>query len=207
MRRPSHPRAHFVYALLRHLEAVGFDGTPRALGYDDQGRQVLSYLKGSVPHILPSNLSDGHLLSASELVLAFHDATATSPLCDGQEVVCHGDLGLHNTVFRGRCAVGIIDWDSDVRPGRRADDFAHAVWCFADLTEQAVPVAEQARRARLMCAAYPSMTLGLVVGELIDRFQRARDEHATAGPARPTAVFDRLLRWMTTHREELATSS
>jgi len=31
-----------------------------------------------------------------------------------------------------------------------------------------VPVAEQARRARLMCVpAYPSMTPGLVVGELI----------------------------------------
>ena len=173
VRRPSYPCAHFVDALLRHLEAVGFAGAPRVLGYDNQGRQVLTFIDGTVPHLMPFNLSDEQLLSAAELVLAFHDAMATSPLCDGQEVVCHGDLGPHNTVFRGPRAVAIIDWDSDVRPGRRADDFAHAVWCFADLTEAAVPVAEQARRTRLMCSAYPNMTPGIVVAELIDRFQRA----------------------------------
>ena len=206
VRRPSYPQADFVHALLRHLEAVGFEGAPRVLGYDDQGRQVLSYLDGTVPHLAPFDLSDEQLLSASGLVLAFHDATATSPLCEGQEVVCHGDLGPHNTVFRGQCAVAIIDWDGDVRPGRRADDFAHAVWCFADLTEVAVPVSEQARRARLMCAAYPGMTPGIVVAELIDRFQRARDQHATAGRVRATEAFDRLLGWMATYGEELAAS-
>jgi hypothetical protein len=150
LRRPSYPRADVVDALLRHLEAMGFEGAPRVLGYDEQGRQVLSYLEGTVPHVSPFNLLDEQLLSAAELVLAFHDATAMSPLCDGHEVVCHGDLGPHNTVFRGQRAVAIIDWDGDVRPGRRADDFAHAVWCFADLTEATVPVAEQARRARLI---------------------------------------------------------
>jgi len=206
VRRPSFPRAHFVDELLRHLEAVGFEGAPRVLGYDDQGRQVLSFVDGTVPHVLPFNLSDEQLLSASELVLAFHDATVMSPLRDGQEVVCHGDLGPHNTVFRGQRAVAIIDWDSNVRPGRRADDLAHAVWCFADLTEAAVPVAEQARRTRLMCTAYPSMTPGVVVAELIDRFQRARDQHAMAGRIPATEVFDRLLGWMATHGEELATS-
>lgn len=46
------------------------------------------------------------------------------------EVVCHGDLGPHNTVFRDQSAVAIIDWDGEVSPGRRAVDFAHAVWCF-----------------------------------------------------------------------------
>ena len=110
-------------------------------------------------------------------------------------------------MFWGQCAAGICDWDGNVRPSRRADDFAHAVWRFADLTEHAVRVAEQARRARLMCAAYLSMTPGLVVGELNDRFQRARDQRAPAGRARATAVFDdRLLRWMATHGEELTTS-
>jgi len=98
-------------------EAAGFAGAPRALGYDDQGAPGAELPRGHRP-AQPFNLSDAPLLSASELVLAFHDATATSPLCDGQEVVCHGDLGPHNTVFREQSAVGIIDWDSDVR---RAD--------------------------------------------------------------------------------------
>lgn len=129
-----------------------------------------------------------------------------SPLRNGQEVVCHGDLGPHNTVFRGPRAVAIIDWDSDVRPGRRADDFAHSVWCFAVLTEAAVPVVEQARRTRLMCCEYPGTTPGVVVAELTGAFQRARAEDATAGRTEAVEVFDRLLDWMTTNGEQLATA-
>lgn len=62
----------------------------------------MSFVHGTVPHVMPFNRSDEQLLSAAELVLTYHDATATSPLCEGQQVVCHGDLGPHNTVFRGR---------------------------------------------------------------------------------------------------------
>lgn len=205
VRRPSYPRSEFVEAVLRHLEAVGFAGAPRVLGYDEQGRQVLSFIDGTVPHGLPFNLSDEHLLTGAELVLAFHDATSGSTLCNGEEVVCHGDLGPHNTVFRGPRAVAIIDWDSDVRPGRRADDFAHAVWCFADLTEADVPIVEQARRIRLMCSAYPGLTPEVVVAELTGRFQRARTQHAAAGRIAAIDVFDRLLEWIADHGEELAT--
>ena len=67
------------------------------------------------------------LVSAAALVRASHDARASLPLRDGHEVVCHGDLGPHNTVFRGDAAVATIDRDADVGPGRRAVDFAHAV--------------------------------------------------------------------------------
>jgi hypothetical protein len=37
-----------VHALLRHLEQAGVDGVPRALGFDEQGRQMLSYLPGEL---------------------------------------------------------------------------------------------------------------------------------------------------------------
>lgn len=128
----------------------------------------------------------------------------SSPLRDGQEVVCHGDLGPHNTVFRGDAAVALIDWDADVGPGRRAVDFAHAVWCFADLTEAAVPVEEQARKTRLMCDAYPGMTPRVVVSELGDRFRRARAQHAEAGRTAGVEVFDRLLAWLMANGERVA---
>lgn len=155
VRLPTHPRSDFVAALLGHLEKVGFEGAPRALGYDQQRRQVLSYVEGEVLHTPPYALSDAQLVSATVLVKRYHDATSRSPLCEGQEVVCHGDLGPHNMVFRGGVPVAIIDWDADVASGRRAVDFAHAVWCCADLIEPAVPVSEQARRTGLMCRAYP----------------------------------------------------
>ena len=46
VRRNAGPWTPAVHALLRHLERVGFTGAPRALGIDDQGREVLSYLEG-----------------------------------------------------------------------------------------------------------------------------------------------------------------
>lgn len=204
VRYPVHPRSDFVQELLRHLEAVGFDGAPRALGHDVQGRQVLTFVEGEVRHVPPYGLSNRQLLSATDLVRRYHDATASSPLRGGHEVVCHGDLGPHNMVFRGEQAVAIIDWDTDVAPGRRAEDFAHAVWCLADLIEPAVPLVEQARRTALMCDAYPGMSPAIVVGELAARFGRARALHDRAGRVRAVEVFDGLIAWMNACGREIA---
>ncbi|MGO8506673.1 aminoglycoside phosphotransferase family protein, partial [Rhizobium leguminosarum] len=37
-----------VLDLLRHVERQGYDGCPLALGLDDQGREVLTYIEGDV---------------------------------------------------------------------------------------------------------------------------------------------------------------
>lgn len=42
VRRPACAWSASVDALLLHLEASGYEGAPRPLGYDEQGRQVLS---------------------------------------------------------------------------------------------------------------------------------------------------------------------
>ena len=121
-------------------------------------------------------------------------------------MVCHGDLSPHNTVFRGDAAIALIDWDGDVRPGRRADDFAHAVWCVADLIEAAVPVEEQARRARLICEAHPGMTPAVVIDELDASFRRARDQLQAAGRPRGVKIFGGLLGWLDKHGEDIKTT-
>lgn len=38
----------YVQAVLLHLEAVGFEGAPRFLGVDDEGREILTYIEGDV---------------------------------------------------------------------------------------------------------------------------------------------------------------
>lgn len=197
LRRPSHHRSAYVDALLLHLVDVGFAGAPRPLGYDDRGRQILTFIEGEVaagegPCLFP----DSRILSATALIRAFHDATVSSPLRERQEVVCHGDLGPHNTVFHGEQAVAIIDFEDDVGPGRRVDDFAQAVWGFADLTDPGVAVAEQARKTRLMCDVYGGITPAAVVEALTARFRRARDHHRGAGLCGAVRVFDDLLTWM-----------
>jgi hypothetical protein len=46
VRRPAGPWTPAVHALLAHLAAKGFTGAPRPLGFDEQGREVLTFLEG-----------------------------------------------------------------------------------------------------------------------------------------------------------------
>jgi hypothetical protein len=46
VRRAVGPWTPAVHALLAHLADRGFAGAPRPLGYDEQGREVLTYLEG-----------------------------------------------------------------------------------------------------------------------------------------------------------------
>jgi hypothetical protein len=175
VRVAPHARSAYIADLLRHLERVGFDGVPRWLGRTDDGYELLTYIEGYVPPDPPYNLDDDQLIAAGDLVRRFHDAVAGTPLCGGKETVCHDDLGPHNTVFRDGRPVAIIDWDDDVGPGLRAVDFADAVWGFAELTSDSVPVAEQARR-----------------------------NHLAAGRTGPLAVFEGLIAWMDRHGSTIA---
>src|SRR3954447_16415718 len=51
-RRPG-PWSAGVLDLLRHLERAGFDGAPRTRGFDDRGREVVTYVDGEVGAPLP----------------------------------------------------------------------------------------------------------------------------------------------------------
>ena len=48
VRRPVRPHTPAVHALLRHLEAVGFDGAPRVLGVDARNRDAVTPLHQAV---------------------------------------------------------------------------------------------------------------------------------------------------------------
>jgi tRNA A-37 threonylcarbamoyl transferase component Bud32 len=196
VRRPLHPRSEYVHAVLAHLQAVGFDRAPRVLGIDERGREVLSYIGGDVVADAPAFLSDARLISATRLIRDFHDATMGTLLAGDGEVVCHGDLGSHNIVFDGERAVGLIDWDEGVGPGLRLVDFAHAVWCCADVCEEEVEVSEQARKMRLMCRVYGWEDIAVVADEIADRFRRARDAHAAARRSDSVVIFEEMIDWM-----------
>lgn len=123
-RRPA-ARAEFVHQLLVLLERVRWDGAPRFLGMDEQGREVLGFVEGHVAWepVQPSGVgSDESLARVAELVREFHDLTAETALAGGEEVIYHNDLSLKNTVYRdagaGLRPVAFIDWDL-AAPGRR----------------------------------------------------------------------------------------
>jgi Ser/Thr protein kinase RdoA (MazF antagonist) len=205
VRRPVHRNSEFVHALLRHFEAVGFDGAPRLLGIDDEGREILTYIEGHV-FVGPEEvgdavhpLSDHQLVSAGRLIRRFHDATAGTTLAGDAEVVCHCDLGQHNILFRGDEAVAIIDWDEDTAPGARVFDFAHAVWCLAEIGAQGGALEEQARRARLVCDAYGWDERGAVIDEIAARLRRARAWHEANGKREGVRIFSELVAWIDEH--------
>jgi hypothetical protein len=170
VRRPRSPGSSAVHALLRHLEDVGFDGSPRYLGVDDDGREVVSYVEGDVP-IDPHPawaLTDDALASVGELLRRYHRAalsfdpsgrtwgSAVPPAWRGG-VVLHNDPNLDNVVFRDGVAVALIDFDL-ASPGAPLWDLAIATRLWVPLRHPAdVPDAlrhRTAERVALLADAY-----------------------------------------------------
>jgi Ser/Thr protein kinase RdoA (MazF antagonist) len=158
VRRGTGPWTPTVHAYLRHLEARGFRGAPRVLGVDEDGREVLSFIEGQVPSdsawrlgtptpMPPDALTDEALAATGTLIRDLHDAARDfvpedpvwreydRPIASG-EIVCHGDLGPHNTVYRERQPVGFIDWDG-ARPNLAELEAAQAAWWFVPLANEA----------------------------------------------------------------------
>ncbi|MEO5884577.1 MAG: phosphotransferase [Candidatus Limnocylindrales bacterium] len=138
VRRSAGSARMAVTELLLHLEAVGFDGAPRHLGFDDRGREILTWIEGDVP--LPPYpawaMTDRALADLGGLIRRLHEATATfrsssadwsthwaDPL--GGSVVSHNDLFPENVVFRDGRVVALIDF-AMAGPGRPLWDLAIA---------------------------------------------------------------------------------
>lgn len=153
VRRPRRANAELVRELLGRLEELGLELAPRYRGVDEQGREMFSFLEGEVPEELDAGYSDATLVAAARLIRRFHDATADSPLAEGCEVVCHGDLSPCNVVFRAGGPVALIDFDN-AAPGKRLDDLGYALFLWLNIGTDGPDPAEQARRIRVFCDAY-----------------------------------------------------
>jgi hypothetical protein len=136
VRRPWRATSPATAALLRHLEATGFEGAPHFLGRDDEGREVLSYVRGEAaiePHP-PWALTDDALVSVARVLRRFHDAVASFdptpydwPHAVPERVragtISHNDPNLDNVVFVAGEAVALTDFDL-ASPGSAVWDVA-----------------------------------------------------------------------------------
>ncbi len=162
-----------VHQFLRFLRKQGFNQAPLPLGFDEQGREMVSFVKGQTcDYPLSEDVASLEaLVSAAKLLRNYHDASqsflneiASSnqlwmfPCRDPQEVICHSDFAPYNICFEGKQAVGIIDFDT-AHPGPRVWDIAYALYRFAPFSnpenvESFGGIEDQILRASLFCNAY-----------------------------------------------------
>lgn len=170
VRRETGPWTPAVHALLRHLEAVGFEGAPRVLGFDEHGREVLSFVEGEDGRRVPQTGSI--LVGVATLIRRFHDAvrdfhppadsvwrSATVGAPEEERIVCHNDLAPYNTVYGTAGPTAIIDWDL-AGPAPVMSDVVHAAWTFVplytdeDCARVGIPVRPRGTRLREFCDGY-----------------------------------------------------
>lgn len=173
VRRTTGPWTPAVHELLDHLERVGFEYSPRVRGFDDRGREILTYIEGetAVSHPWPAwAWSDTTLGQVAAIMRELHDAVADfRPFGDRvwrfvtarlgvDQIACHNDIAPYNIVHRNGRVVGIIDWDL-AGPAVASWDVAFAAWAFApihsaSLTRELGAPLDVARRIRLLYDAY-----------------------------------------------------
>lgn len=162
-----------VHALLRHLENVGFDGAPRVLGIDEEGREILSFIGGDATASgTPVGFhSPEALTGAATLLRRFHDATASfvADHLDGWQfqvdaprtgpVICHNEIGPYNSIYRDGRPIAFLDWDF-AAPAPREWDIAYALWRFVPLYDDKTcanfgwPVEPRGPRIAMFLKAY-----------------------------------------------------
>jgi len=220
-----------VHALLRHLEAVGFEGAPRVLGFDEHGREVLTYLPSEATSRRDAPKSLRALEALGRLLRRYHDAAASfAPPPDAQwrlgrapepgTVVCHNDVNPGNLVYRDGLPYALIDWDL-AGPARPVEDLARAAILFCPLLPDETCRAwgyrrppDRARRLRALARAYgwPEPLRLLAEAEAVERRQDRRvrrlEKRRNRADARSAAEIEELesrreLAWLDRHRGEL----
>jgi Ser/Thr protein kinase RdoA (MazF antagonist) len=180
VRRPARAFTATVQSYLRHLRGQGVTFVPEPMGYDERGREVLSYIDGDVPvEPLPDwATTDTALVALAALIRRLHDAAEgwqppadavwgslpgtpsaeLTPLFDVPELIAHHDYCPGNVVFRDGLPAALIDFDL-ARPTTRVADCVNAIYWWAPLLDPvdrtpSLRDVDVARRARLFVDAY-----------------------------------------------------
>jgi hypothetical protein len=231
VRRRAGPWTTTVQLLLSHLASAGFEGAPQHLGFDDQGREVLTFLAGRTVgsgQPWPRWVHSDHALpQVADWLRRYHAAVADfvppaeAVWREGQLwrpglIITHNDAAPYNAVWNDARLVGFVDWDM-AGPMEREADFAWVAFSWVPLHARSVVAregfiafGERRRRLEDFMAGYGwSGYLGDIVELIAQRVQdqiRVMRETALAGdPAYQQMLSLGRDRDLQTALEELAT--
>ena len=144
----------------RVVQLTGPAGEVLELGVDARGREVLTYLPGTIVDLDTAVLTDAQLEDLTRWTRELHDAVdgfvGEGPWryfpVDGAHLVGHNDVAPYNVVFEGDRVVGVFDWDL-AGPTTRLFELAHLAWSGVPLFRSR-PAREVARRLDLLVEAY-----------------------------------------------------
>ena len=230
--RNAGPWTPTIHRLLDHLHAHGATFLPRPLGLDEQGREMLTYLPGTVPtYPMPSWVwSEDVLTKAARRLAQVHQASGGFDTSDAvwqlpantpAEVICLNDVAPYNMVFDdAHQLIGIIDLDT-ASPGPRVWDLAYLAYRLAPLSQventgAGVPsLAVRRHRLALLCRAYANDGDRVAIGvhdvlrntiarlEDLAAFTAARAAAGATQVAAHVQAYRDDARWVDEHLQEL----
>jgi hypothetical protein len=213
--RAAGPWTPAVHALLAHLAAKAFTGAPRPLGFDEQGREVLTFLEGETvgsgkPWPAWTHAEDT-LDQVARWMRAYHQAVVDfvpPPGAVWREggtwspglIIGHNDTAPYNAAWHQGALAGFFDWDF-AGPATPEWDLAFAAFSWVPMHARHVVAAEgftdfaaRPRRLHRFLRTYGwSATAAEFLGVVQARVKAHADgirDLAAAGDE----VFERLLR-------------
>jgi Phosphotransferase enzyme family len=188
VRRTTGPWTPAVHALLDHL-ATRVPHVPRVLGFDDQDREVLTYLPGRVVDIDTESLTEGQIVSIVDWTRTFHATVADFshpgpwryfPLPE-PTLIGHNDIAPYNACFDGDDLVGVFDWDMS-GPTTPLFELAFVAWNCVPLWRD-IGAGLAARRLALIATTYGGFDPGQILHAVPDRIRIMLDGIPVAAAA------------------------
>jgi Ser/Thr protein kinase RdoA (MazF antagonist) len=190
VRRTTGPWTPSVHALLAFLAGRGLPCVPRVLGFDGQGREILTFLEGRVVDVETEVPTVGQLRSLASWTRDFHEVVAgfdhpgpgRYARIPRPTLVGHNDIAPYNVCFAGDELAGVFDWDL-AGPTTPLMELAFTAWNCVPLWRD-VGDATSAERLGHICSAYGGISPVRVVDALPVRIRAVLEwipEAAAAG--------------------------
>jgi hypothetical protein len=188
VRRRTGPWTPAVHALLDYL-ATRVDHVPTVFGFDERGREILSYLPGRVVDIDTEMLTTGQIASVVRWTRGFH-AAMVGFSHDGPwryfpttaaTIIGHNDIAPYNVSFEGEDLVGVFDWDL-AGPTTPLFELAFIAWNCVPLWRDIGPESA-AERLTVIAAIYGEFTASQILHAVPPRIQVMLDGIPVAAAA------------------------